>query len=139
MEQAEWSIRGYRHLLDTTADTRWPTRFLPPNHLIEERPDGTTIFQVIPVGPGVSLLRGHQFTRCASPRAARAAQYLASRVSRFGRRVTIDSAESAQRGMATFRHEALDGAMAAPALAAFRRELIAWLPVLTLSRAPSDA
>jgi len=41
--------------------------------------------------------------------------------------------------MGTLGHEALDGATAAPALTAFRRELIAWLPVLTLSRAPSDA
>jgi len=139
----EWSARGYRHLLDITADPRWPARFLAPNHLIEERPDGATIFQVLPVGPGRSLLRRHQFTRCASPRAARAAQYLASRVSRYGRRSAIDIAESAQRGIATSRatsrQEALDGATAAPGLAAFRGELIALIPVLTLSRAPTDA
>jgi len=134
-----WSARGYRHLLDFSADTRWPTRFLAPNHLIEERPDGTTIFQVLPVESGRSLLRRHQFTRCKAARAARAALYLASRVSRHGRRSAIDMAESAQRGIATLRHEAFDGAAVAPALAAFRRELIALMPVLALSRAPADA
>jgi hypothetical protein len=138
-EQERWSARGYRHLLDRTADTGWRTRFLAPNHLIEERPDGTTIFQVLPVGSGRSLLRRHHFTRCAAPRAGRAAQYLASRVSRYGRRFAIDIAESAQRAVATFRHEAFEGAMAAPALAAFRRELIALMPLLALSRAPADA
>jgi hypothetical protein len=119
--------------------------------LIEERADGITILQVLPLGPGRSLLRRHEFTRCASPRAARAAPYLASRRSRVSRRFAIDVAETAQRGIATVRHDRFGGASAEldsphspdspalAALAAFRRELIALVPVLALSRAPSDA
>jgi TetR/AcrR family transcriptional repressor of bet genes len=134
-----WSAREYRHLLQSSAcASPWPLRFLAPNHLAEERPDGTTILQALPVGPGRSMLRRHHFTRCALPRAARAAQYLASRVSRHGRRSAIDSAESTQSSLVRFGHVPAGGAQAAPALAAFRRHLVALVPALTLSRPPDD-
>jgi len=137
-DAARWSVREYRALLALSVDSNWPTRFVAPNHLLEERPDGTTILQVLPVGPGESLLRRHRFTRCEHPRAARAAEFLASRVSGFGRRTAIDIAESTQRGIVAFGHEAA-GVEPGPALAAFRSQLIAWVPALASRRPPADA
>ena len=133
-----WSIRLYRHLLGSTEGLRWERRFIAPNHLIELRPDGYTILQVLPSGPGRSLLRRHDFTRCQADRPAHAARYVASRLSPFTRRSNIAVAESTQTGLVTFGHEATDTAEAAPAAAAFRRQLVALMPLLGLARAKHD-
>jgi TetR/AcrR family transcriptional regulator, transcriptional repressor of bet genes len=133
-----WSARMYRRLLGSTANFSWQRRFLAPNHRIELRPDGVTILQLLPSGPGRSLLRQHRYTLCEADRPARAASYLASRLNPYTRRSAIAIAESTQRGIVAFGHEAADGAQAAPAAAAFRRELIALIPMMALSRPPNE-
>jgi TetR/AcrR family transcriptional repressor of bet genes len=135
--QQGWSARSYRRLLGFAADFRWQRVFLAPNHVIELRPDGFTILQVLPIGPGRSLLRHHDYTLCEADRPARALRYLASRLSPYVRRSAIAVAESTQRGMVTFGHVAADGAPAAPAVAAFRRQLVTLMPMMALARPPN--
>jgi TetR/AcrR family transcriptional repressor of bet genes len=133
-----WSARSYRRILESSVNSSWQRRFLTPNHRIELRPDGFTILQVLPIGPGRCLLRQHDHTLCESDRPARAAQYLASRLNPYTRRAAIGVAESTQKGIVTFGHEAADGAQAAPAVAAFRRQLVTLMPMMSLARPPNE-
>jgi phenylpropionate dioxygenase-like ring-hydroxylating dioxygenase large terminal subunit len=133
-----WSVRSYELLLGAAADFHWHRRFLAPNHLIELRPDGMTILQVLPSGPGHSSLRRHEFTLCEADRAAHAAQYLASRLNPYTRHSAIAVAESTQKGIVTFGHEASDEAPAVSEAASFRRHLVALVPLMALARPPND-
>jgi TetR/AcrR family transcriptional repressor of bet genes len=133
-----WSARSYKRLLGSSANLSWQRRFLTPNHLIELRPDGFTLLQVLPSGPGRCLLRRHEHTVCEAERPARAAEYLASRLSPYARQSAVAVAESTQSGIVTFGHEAADGAHAAPAVAAFRRQLVTLMPMMALGRPPND-
>jgi TetR/AcrR family transcriptional repressor of bet genes len=135
----DWSARSYKRLVGSAADLSWQRQFLVPNHLIERRPDGFTILQVLPIGPGRSLLRQHDYTLCETDRPARAAKYLASRLNPYTRQARIALAESTQKGIVTFGHEAARGAQASPKVAAFRRQLVALMPVMALARPPTDA
>jgi phenylpropionate dioxygenase-like ring-hydroxylating dioxygenase large terminal subunit len=134
-----WSARAYRRLLESAENFSWQRRFLTPNHRIELRPDGFTILQVLPVGPGRSLLRQHDYTLCQADRPARAAKYLASRLNPYTRPSAIAVAESTQKGIVTFGHEGADNAQAAPAVAAFRRQLVSLIPAMGLARPPNGA
>jgi phenylpropionate dioxygenase-like ring-hydroxylating dioxygenase large terminal subunit len=122
--------------LGSTANFGWQRRFLTPNHRVEVRPDGFSILQVSPIGPGRCLMRRYDFTSCEMERAARAAAYLASRLNPYTRSAALAVAESTQKGIVTFGHAAADGAQAAPAVAAFWRELIALVPMMALGRPP---
>jgi TetR/AcrR family transcriptional repressor of bet genes len=133
-----WSARSYRHMQGSAANISWQRRFVAPNHRIELRPDGFTILQVLPIAPGRCLLRQHDHTLCEADRPARAAQYLASRLDPYTRRSAIAVAESTQKGIVTFGHEAANGAQPAPAVAAFRRQLVALMPMMALPRPPND-
>jgi TetR/AcrR family transcriptional repressor of bet genes len=137
-EEHGWSARGYRHLQGSAANFSWQRRFVAPNHRIELRPDGFTILQVLPIAPGRCLLRQHGHTLCEADRPARAAQYLASRLNPYIRRAAIGVAESTQKGIVTFGHEAANGAQTAPAVAAFRRQLVALMPMMAQPRPPND-
>jgi TetR/AcrR family transcriptional repressor of bet genes len=133
-----WSVRSYGLLLGSGADFRWQKRFLAPNHLIELRPDGMTILQVLPSGPGRSLVRHHEFTSCEADRPAQAAQYLASRLNPYVRPSALGVMESTQKGIVTFGHEVSDRASAASAAAPFRRDLLALIPWMSRARPPND-
>jgi len=133
-----WSARSYQRLLGSSANSGWQRRFLMPNQRIELRPDGFTLLQVLPSGPGRCLLRRHEHTVCDADRPARAMEYLASRLSPYARRSAITVAESTQIGIVTFGHEAAGASRAAPAVAAFRRELVTLMPVMALARPPND-
>jgi TetR/AcrR family transcriptional regulator, transcriptional repressor of bet genes len=138
VEAHGWSGRAYRRLLGGSVDFHWQRRFLAPNHLIEVRPDGWTVLQVLPRAPGHTLLRKHVYTLCGADRAARAAQYLASRLNPCTRPSALAIAESAQKGLVTFGHEASAGAQTSTAAAAFRRQLIDLLPMMALARPPNE-
>jgi TetR/AcrR family transcriptional repressor of bet genes len=133
-----WSIRAYNRLLGAAADGDWQQRFLAPNHLVELRPDGFTILQALPSGPGRSLLRRHDYTLCEAERPARVAAYLASRLNPYTRPSAIAVAESTQNGIVTFGHEAADGTQGTAAAAAFRRQLSALVPMMAFARPPND-
>jgi TetR/AcrR family transcriptional regulator, transcriptional repressor of bet genes len=131
-----WSARLYASLAASFASADWQRHFLAPNQLVEIRPDGMTIFQVLPVAAGRCVLRENHFSRCAEERVAGAAQYLASRLSSFGRRASITMTESTQVGLVTLGHEGSHRARAAAA--DFRRYLIAGVPAMARIRAPTD-
>ena len=125
-----WSASHYRHLLGEAASLSWGRHFLMPNHLVETRPDGFTVLQVLPVAAGRSLLRQCHYTICEADRTAFAAQYLASRLSADARAVSLQMAESTQTGFVTFGHEATGDVASTPAAAAFRRHLLSRVPVM---------
>ncbi len=133
-----WSVRAYQRLVGPAADFDWQQRFIQPNHLIELRPDGFTILQVLPSGPGRSLLRRHDYTLARRTGRGAPLQYLASRLNPSARPTAIAVAESTQNGIVTFGHEAAQGSQAAPAAAAFRRQLTALVPMLASARPPND-
>jgi TetR/AcrR family transcriptional regulator, transcriptional repressor of bet genes len=133
-----WAARSYRHLLGSAAGTERRPRFFAPNHLIELRADGFTIRQALPLGPGLSLARQHDFTLCDTDRGGRAAAYLASRLTPYTRPSAIAVAESTQKGIVTFGHAAADAVRPVPAVAAFRRQLAALMPMLGLVRPPNE-
>ncbi len=133
-----WAARSYRHLLGSAAVAERQGRFFAPNHLIELRADGFTIRQALPLGPGRSLVRQHDFTLCETDRGARAAAYLASRLAPYTRASTVAVAESTQKGIVTFGHAAADAVRPAPAVAEFRRQLVALIPMMGLARPPNE-
>jgi TetR/AcrR family transcriptional repressor of bet genes len=133
-----WSGRAYRRVLGASANTSWQRRFLTPNHRMELRPDGITVLQVLPMAPGRCLLRQYDYTLCEADRLARAASYLASRLNPYTQAAAIALAESTQKGLVNFGHQAAEGVHAAPAVAAFRRELVTLLPLMSRARAPTD-
>ncbi len=134
----DWSGRAYLRIMGRPANLHWQRRFLAPNHFIEARPDGWTILQVLPSAPGHSVLRKHTHTLCEKEAPARAAEYLASRLTACTRALSRAIAESTQKGLVTFGHEASNEADATAAAAAFRRQLIGLLPVMGLARPPND-
>jgi TetR/AcrR family transcriptional repressor of bet genes len=133
--QATWSASAYERLVQS-ADFDWQWRFIAPNHLFESRPDGFTILQILPVSPGCCRLRSYRYTFCADRRAARAAQYLASRLKPAVRRSAVQVAESTQKGLLAFGFEPSPGFADTPQTAAFRKLLLEKIPALGSVRPP---
>jgi hypothetical protein len=133
-----WSAAAYERLMGSAVDFSWRTQFIAPNQLIESRPDGFTILQVLPSAAGRSLLRTHSYTVCAAARPAIALKYLASRMRPQRPRSMIATAESTQRGLAVFGYQTAPGAVSAPETEAFRQYLIARIPVLARERPPAE-
>jgi TetR/AcrR family transcriptional repressor of bet genes len=133
-----WSLRSYLRLLGSASQGRWQRRFIAPNHLVELRPDGFTVLQVLPCAPGSCRVRTLDSSLCEAPGPALAAGYLAWRQRPQSRAATIAVIESIQQGLVTFGYAAADGARAAPAATAFRRRLIDLMPLLGLARPPNE-
>jgi TetR/AcrR family transcriptional repressor of bet genes len=133
-----WSARCYEHLWGSAVDLSWPLRFVAPNHLLEARPDGITIIQVLPSAPGRSWLRQHHYTFCASARPAAAARYLASRLRPQTHRAALAIAQSTQEGLIVFGYQAARSAISAPAVTEFRQHLLARVPAMATDRPPLD-
>jgi len=129
-ETRGWSAGLYERLLESAADTHWRTRIVMPNHLLELRPDGVTILQVLPSAPGRCLLRTHRYTLCEARRPAAALQYLASRLRPQRPRSMIAIAESTQKGLLVFGYQGSRGANGVPEVTAFRQYLLARIPAL---------
>jgi phenylpropionate dioxygenase-like ring-hydroxylating dioxygenase large terminal subunit len=127
------SARCYRSLVKD-ADEPWLQRFDAPNQLLQWRPDGLTVIQAIPASPQTSRLRLIGVARSPEGPEARAAQYLATRLTRATRASTRAVAESAQRGVTDFGYRA--GLRVAPALGWFHHYLTAKVPALALERPP---
>jgi TetR/AcrR family transcriptional repressor of bet genes len=133
-----WSSKRYLSLAGSGGNAAWQERFIAPNQLLQSRPDGVSILQVLPTGPGRSLLRRFDFTLCAGGASARALQYVASRLRPLARRGARAIAESVQTGMVDFGYQAAARGPVPPALAWFRRELQTRVPALALDRPPPD-
>ena len=133
-----WTVERYRTLVGESAGGPWRRVFLPPNQLAECRPDGATIFRVMPLAAGRSRILRHAFAPGAAGAAAHATSYLADRLSpRCGRRAAM-LVESIQRGIVAFGYQATAGTGNARAAAAFRAWIRARIPALRQPHAPRD-
>ncbi len=138
---AGWSAARYRRLAGASAGEPWRVRFLVPNQLLERRPDGLSVLQIIPTGPGECRVRRVHLARGPLARnedARGALQYLAGRLMPRCRRGWLAVAESAQRGLSEFGYRTADTAPA-PAVAWFRRLLAARVPALAAERPPNES
>jgi TetR/AcrR family transcriptional regulator, transcriptional repressor of bet genes len=133
-----WSQRSYQRLSGCDAGLDRHSRFIAPNHLIDLRPDGFSILQVLPIAPGRSCLRRHHYTHCRELRPAIAAQYLASRLHPQMSRSMIAVAESTQKGLAIFGNRTAQSTPTHAEVAAFRQYLLARVPAMSFDRPPAD-
>ncbi len=136
---ARWSAQRYRRAAGSGAADAWQQRFLAPNHLLQLRPDGASIMQVIATAPGRCRLRSLHWRNAATERESIAARYLASRLGSLGGRPAIETAESTQRGVLDFGYRAGGEDGVAPAVAWFRHYLLSRLPLLALERPPTES
>jgi len=134
-----WSSQRYRTLAGSAASAAWQMRFIAPNQLLQLRPDGVSILQALPTAPGRSRVRRLDYTVCGAGRGARAMQYLAARMSSFERPSALALVESVQRGVIDYGYQAAAMRPISPAVAWFRRQLLARIPVLGLDRPPTDS
>ncbi|MGO9512970.1 MAG: TetR family transcriptional regulator C-terminal domain-containing protein [Steroidobacteraceae bacterium] len=137
-DEPSWSSQRYRRLAGAEASNPWQMRFVAPNQLLESRPDGVSILQVLPSAPGRCRLRRLDYTLCAAERGAHALQYLASRLSARTRRSALALAESVQQGVIDFGYRPAALSPIPTAVSWFRRHLIARIPALALERPPTD-
>jgi TetR/AcrR family transcriptional repressor of bet genes len=141
---ASWSKTRYQSLLATAGEAaqaglsaRWRRVFLPPNQLLELRPDGLTIWQVLPDRAGRSRVRSFEFSFIAEARLAVALRRLARRL-RFGLGVeALEQAESIQQGIVAFGYGDVATTEPTPGQVMLRRSLRRRLPVLRRERAPA--
>jgi TetR/AcrR family transcriptional repressor of bet genes len=144
---ASWTAARYRNILAAANEAsgadlaagaaRWRRVFLPPNQLIELRPDGLTIWQVLPEPAGRSRVRAFEFSFADDPRAALALRRLARRLSPGLGVESLTQAESIQQGIVAFGYGAASATDASPAQVAFRKSLRRRLPLLRRERAPA--
>jgi TetR/AcrR family transcriptional regulator, transcriptional repressor of bet genes len=119
---ADWKV-----LVEQWLESPQPQQhFLAPNQLLDLRPDGALILQVVPVAPGRSRLRRFDFTTAG--KAARRGG--AQRRNTTWLRRQIELAESTQAGLAGAAEEPPDAEPVAPALARFRESITALLEAL---------
>ncbi len=84
--QRFWSVRAYQKLLPDCAHLpedlrrRWTYVTLFPSNNFDIYPEKMDFFQMLPAGPGETILRGRSYGRPDAGRAARAARYLSSRI-----------------------------------------------------------
>ena len=132
-----WSAARYLNLVECQADRTLRRQFIFPNQLLESRPDGLSVLQVLPVEAGHSVLRRLDYTVLPPDDSARAAQYLARRLAPYTRPGIVKMAESMQKGMAEFGYGRSGGASISPAVASFRGRLAARIPLVLRDRAPN--
>jgi len=82
-------------------------------------------------------LRQHDYTVCDADAPARVAHISLAAESVYAS-AAIAVAESTQIGIVTFGHEASATLQPEPAVAAFRRQLAALMPMMSLARPPND-
>jgi TetR/AcrR family transcriptional regulator, transcriptional repressor of bet genes len=133
---AGWSAVRYLSLVECQAGRTFQRRFVAPHQLLETRPDGLSVIQVLPVTPGRCVLRRLDYTVLPPKDSARAAQYLARRLGPYTRRDALKTAQSTQKGWIEFGYGAAGGA-ASPAVAWFRNRLLTRIPALAGERAPN--
>ena len=139
--ESGWSAARYRRLAGSAAKAPWLMRFAAPNQLIERRPDGLSLLQIIATGPAQCRIRRIYVARDDNARDGSgigALQYLAGRLIPWCRRESLAIAESAQQGLSEFGYRTAPGP-ASPAIAWFRRLLMARLPALAGERPPNES
>ena len=76
-----WTAARYAHLAARFETALLQRLYLPPHQLLESRPDGLTVLQVLPQAPGRCRVRRFEFRRASADPAARALTYLGTRLS----------------------------------------------------------
>jgi TetR/AcrR family transcriptional repressor of bet genes len=130
-----WSHDFHARLSSGSSSREAWQQFLAPNHWLDVRADGFTLLQLLPRGPGETLLRQHHFTWCPSPEQARAARYLAARLSGKSSAAFTAMAESAQSGLALGYPSS---AARSPATHEFHRQLLSLLSAYDSPRPSPD-
>ena len=130
-----WSARCYQRITThSAAAARW--HFLAPNHAVSLRPDGWTMLQILPLGPGRCSLRQYRHTWCDADAPALAAQYLAERLLGITRMSGLAVAESIQRGIVNLGHRSSQ--VRSAEVSAFHRQLLRMLPVMGFDKPAAD-
>ncbi len=132
-----WTHGHYARLVAGPPAAGWTRLFIPPNQLVEWRPDGILVLQVIAEAAGRCRLRRFDYARAEPTRRERALTYLARRITDGWLARELAMLESLQAGVVgTTAEEAARRAPAVPAaLAAFRRSIA---PLLAGTQ-PTDA
>jgi TetR/AcrR family transcriptional repressor of bet genes len=91
-----WSARRYGRLAGQQNRTGWRRVLLPPNQLLDLRPDGATLWRVIPDGPGRSRLVRLDAKPAAASAADLAMQFLAERLTWAWLAQDLEVAEAVQ-------------------------------------------
>jgi len=134
-----WSAARYVRLAaagtpGAAAGASWQRVWLPPNQIIERRPDGLSIWQVLPIGPARSRVRRFDYTFCTTPRLARALRRLAARMTPALQPPALAVAASIQQGLVAFGYEPAGRGAPMRAQAAFRAWLRWRIPALRRER-----
>jgi len=142
-EGAAWSTARYRRLAAQfgardSGQLLWRRLFLPPNQLIETRPDGVSILQTLPNGAGHSRVRRCEFSIIESARGARALQYLGLRLAPALRRQSLALAQSVQQGIVSYGYAPADPFRTGRAQGAFRAWLRCRIPALRNDWGPTS-
>ncbi len=134
-----WTAARYVRLAgDDTAgaaeDASWQRVFLPPNQLIERRPDGLSVWQVLPISAARSRVRRFDYTFCSTPRLALALRGLAARLTPALQPSALVDAASIQQGLVAFGYEPIERGAPLRAQAALRAWLRRRIPALRRDR-----
>jgi phenylpropionate dioxygenase-like ring-hydroxylating dioxygenase large terminal subunit len=106
-ESSNWSERHYQRLrpevthLDEAQRKTWRYYKLLPNFAFDIYPEQMDFFQIIPVAPGKSRLRGRIFALPTNDRQMRAARWLNTRINTEVYREDNSLIESVQAGLGT--------------------------------------
>jgi TetR/AcrR family transcriptional regulator, transcriptional repressor of bet genes len=123
-----WRERRYFGLARQAGRVRWARSYVAPNQLIDVRPGGVEVLQVLPLGPGRCRVRSYDYAPSPQDRRDRALAYLAAGLARRRLAADADLATSIQRGLES------PGPVAAPLnpvpapLAEFRHMITGLLP-----------
>jgi phenylpropionate dioxygenase-like ring-hydroxylating dioxygenase large terminal subunit/AcrR family transcriptional regulator len=115
-----WTAARYAHLAARFETALLQRLYLPPHQLLESRPDGLTVLQVLPQAQGRCRVRRFEFRRASADPAARALAYLGTRLSAASEARQIDVAASTQAGLTTSGYSGEDHSPVSPGLARFR-------------------
>jgi TetR/AcrR family transcriptional regulator, transcriptional repressor of bet genes len=111
-----WSARRYGRLAAQQNRTTWQRVLLPPNQLLDLRPDGSTLWRAVPDGPGRTRLVRLEGRPADSGATDLALKFLAQRLTRVWLEQDVEVAESIQASGAGGRERP-----ASEAVARFRR------------------
>ncbi len=108
----------------------WQRVFLPPNQLIERRPDGLSVWQVLPVGAGRCRVRRFDRSFCETPRFSVPLRRLAARLTPALQPAALAHTASIQQGLVAFGYEPAGRPEPPRAQGAFRSWLRRRIPAL---------
>jgi TetR/AcrR family transcriptional repressor of bet genes len=120
LRRGGWSERRYLKLMRCTVQYPWHLKFIPPNQLLELRPDGLSVLQALPLGAARCRVRRMDLTVLSPDDGARAVRFLAHRLAPYARHSMRDVAESVQSGVVELGYEAATDAAPASLVSWFR-------------------